>query len=315
MKKRHQKSSSTKGYVIGVDGGGTETIAALANPKGKILKTGKSGSSSPRNVGIERATKNVAEAIRKTLKGKRKIKITSTFIGLPAVAEEFKSKKEKIKKELSKKIPKIFKRRVEIDSDQKVAFRAGTKEKDGVLIIAGTGSVSHGWKGKKEVHSSGWGWLADEGSAFFVGQKTLQAILKDLDARGPKTLLTKLAFQEFKMKEGEGLTNLVYSKNPTKIIPLLSIICDKASKEKDKVAKGIMIEAGRELVLTATPVIKKLNFKKSKFPLVLAGGMFKSEILLNEVKGGIKKIAPRVKFILLRQKPIAGAVRLAIENM
>ncbi len=314
IKRKRTRPELAEGYVIGVDGGGTKTIAALADLEGKILKTGKSGPSSPRNTGIKKAADNVAEAIKKSLRGKKNIRIISTFIGLPAVAEEFKYKKGVIKKELSKRIPRIFKGDVVIDSDQKVAFRAGTEQKDGILIITGTGSVVHGWKGKKQVHSSGWGWLADEGSAFFVGQKALQSILKHLDGRGSKTLLTKLAFKEFKIKTKEDLASLIYSKNPTEIVPRFSIICDTASQKRDKIAKNIMIGAAEELVLAVKPVIKKLNFKNSEFPLVMVGGMFKTKILLNKVKREIRKISPKVKFILLKKAPIIGAVKLAIEQ-
>ena len=313
-KSKRTRPELAEGYVIGVDGGGTKTIAALADFWGKILKTGKSGSSSPRNVGIKKATDNISKAIKKALRGRRKADITSTFIGLPAIAEEFKPKKSEIRRKLLRKIPQISKGKVIIDSDQKVAFRAGTKQKDGVLIIAGTGCVAHGWRGRKQAHSSGWGWLADEGAAFFAGQKTFQAILKDLDDRGPKTLLARLAFEEFKIKTKEDLASLIYSKNPTEIVPHFSIICDKASQKGDKVARNIMLEAAKEIALTVKPIIQKLRFKNTEFPLVMVGGMFKTKILLNKVKREIRKISPKVKFILLKKAPIIGAVKLAIEQ-
>ena len=94
------KGSFLKEVVIGVEGGGTKTIAALATLEGKILKLAKTGPSSPRNIGIKKATDNIALVIKKVLK--RDKKIISTFIGLPAVAEEFKVKKKEIKKELFK---------------------------------------------------------------------------------------------------------------------------------------------------------------------------------------------------------------------
>lgn len=305
-----KKIKSIKAYVIGVEGGGTKTVAALADLNGKILKIAKSGSSSPRNIGIKKATDNIARAIKGVLE--RDKKIISTFIGLPAVVEEFKSKKIKIRKELFKRAPKIFEGKVKIGSDQEVAFRSGSNQRDGVVVIAGTGSVIRGWKGKKQVHVSGWGWLADEGSAFFIGQKIFQAIFKDLDGRGHKTLLTKLTFKKFKLKKKEDLTDFIYSRNPTEVIPLLSIICDKATRKGDKAAKSILIKAAQELALGANTVIKKLNLKSLKFPLVLVGGIFKSKIVVNKVKKEIKKIAPKVEFALVKNKTISGAVKLAI---
>jgi N-acetylglucosamine kinase-like BadF-type ATPase len=302
-------------YVIGVDGGGTKTIAGLANLKGKILKTAKSGPSSPRNVGIKKSAINVAKSIKQVLKAEKEVRIISTFIGLPAVAEEFKPKKDRIKRELKKRIPTIFERKVKVGSDQEVAFRSGSDQKDGILIIAGTGSVVRGWRGKKQVRSSGWGWLTDEGSAFFIGQKALQAIFKDLDGRGPKTLLRRLAFRKFNLKKEEDLINFIYSKNPTESTPLLSVICEKASERGDKVAKDIMTQVAQELVLAVAPIVKKLNFKNLEFPLVLVGGVFNSKTVLNKVKKDLKKIAPKARVILPKEKPVNGAVKLAIENI
>lgn len=300
-------------FVIGVDGGGTKTVVALANLEGKILKLEKSNSSHPRNLGLKKAIENLVQGIKKVLP--KKGKILSTFIGLPAVAEEYKSKKKEIEKELKKhkEISKIFKGKVIIGSDQEVAFRAGA-DGEGIMLNAGTGCVAHGWKGKKEVHVSGWGWLADEGGAFFVGQKVFQAILKDFDGRDKKTVLTKMVFQKFRLRNEEEFLNLIY-KNPFKFVPILSVICDKASKKGDKIAKKILIEAAKEAVLTAKTAIRRLNFYKNEFPLVLVGGMFKSNIFLKEIKKEIKKIAPKVKFILLKKPPIEGAIKIAIENL
>ncbi len=306
-----KKNQKFEGYVIGVDGGATKTVVVLADLEGKTLKVAKSGPSSPRNVGIKTAAENITEAIGKVLK---KEKILSTFIGLPAVGEEpWRGESVKVELLKFKKISRIFKGKVKIDSDQIVAYRSGTDEKDGVLLIAGTGSVARGWRGQREVRASGWGWLTNEGAAFFIGQKTLEAISKDLDGRGPKTSITKIAFKELKIENEEDLLLKVYSQNPTIIIPRFSIFCDKASQQGDLIAKRILIEAGEELVLSANTVIKKLNFQRKKFPLVLVGSVFKSKIILDKVKKEIKKLASGAVFIQPKQEPVTGAVKLALE--
>lgn len=306
-----------EGYVIGVDGGGTKTIAALSDLNGKILYTGKANPSSPRNVGIKIAVKNITQAIKKTLKKKKQFKILVTFIGLPAVAEEYKTKKNKIKKELlkQKEISIIFKGKVVIGSDQIIAFRSGTDEKEGVLIIAGTGCVARGWSKNKDIHTSGWGWLADAGSAFWAGQQAYRAIMKELDGRGPKTLITESAFKKLGIKKDINTFNALIYKNPTKLIPLLSIACDLAAVKGDKAAEAILKEAGKNLALAAATVIKKLKLKNKKFPLVLVGGMFNSKIVFNTVIKEVKKIAPKAEFIRPKTEPVKGAVKLAIEQV
>jgi len=309
MKKENQE------FVIGVDGGGTKTIAALSNLEGKILKLVKTGSSHPRNLGFKKAVENLAQTIEKILpKNKR---ILSTFLGLPATEEEFKFKKEKIKRELLKykKISPIFKRKLTIESDQLVGFRSGTNEKEGVVLIAGSGCVAHGWRCGKEAKACGWGYLSEMGSAFFIGQKALQNLFKDLDGRGPKTLITKFVFQKLKVKTKENLIEKIYFENPAKIIPSFAILVDRASKKGDIIAKRILVEAGEELALSANTVIRKLNFQKIKFPLVLIGSLFNSRIILNTAKKEVKKIAPQSVFIRPKAEPVIGAVKLAIEEL
>jgi len=305
-------------YVIGVDGGGTKTISALDDLNLKILKIAKTGPSNLRNVErIEEAVLNISKAILKVIKGIKEKNILSIFIALAAVEEEFKSEKEKIKREIFKnpKISKALRGDIEIVSDQIAAFRAGTDEKDGLVLIAGTGSVCHGRRGKKEVKTGGWGWANDEGSGFWAGQKGYQAIFKDLDGRGPKTKITKLVFKEWKLKNKEDLMKKIYGKDSIRNISLISKTVDKASQMGDKVARKILEEAGEELSILAISVIKRLNFHNKKFPLVLIGAMFKSKIILNKLKKEIKKLAPRAEFIFPKEEPVIGAIKLAIENL
>ncbi len=309
---------ANQGYVIGVDGGGSKTAVALANLKGRILVRHQADSSHFRNIGMKNAIENLARAIDKVLsKVRGEKKILSAFLGLPAMEEEFKFKKNIIKKELlkHKEIQPIFKGKLIVGSDQLAGFRSGTDEKDGLVLIAGSGSVCHGWKDKKEAMADSCGYLSEAGSAFFVGQKALRAVFKDLDGRGGETLLTKLLFQKLKIKNKEGLIGKIYSKNSTEIISSFSISCDAAAKKGDKIAKNILIEAGRELALSTNIVIKKLNFKNKKFPLVLIGSMFNSEIVLNTVKKEVRKFAPKVKFIRPKTEPVVGAVKLAVEAL
>jgi len=303
--------NKTQQYVIGIDGGGTKTEFALADSKGKILNLVKGNSSNPRNIGVKKAVENIIEGIKRS-RGNKKVDLI--FIGLPAIEEEYKSQKGIIKKEILKRL-KNFKGRLIIESDQLVAFRSGTQKKDGIVLISGTGCASHGWRGKREVKVSGWGWLADEGSGFWTGQRGLQAVLKDLDERGSKTLIKRMLFEEFGFKNRNDLLSRVYADYSTRQISLISRIVDKAADRKDKIARSIMEEAGKELAISVKTVIKKLDFKDKIFPIVLVGGMFDSRITLNIFKTEVKKIAPGTYFLRPKVAPVIGAIKLAIENL
>ncbi len=309
-----KKLNSNK-FVIGVDGGGTKTAVALADMNGKIISRAISGASNPRNVGIEVAAKNIAAGISGVLKNKKNINIASVFIGLPALEEEYKDKKSLIIRELKKdkKIASIFNGKVKIGSDQLVAFCAGANGKDGIVAIAGTGCAVHGWNGKEEVKVNGWGWLADEGSAFWVGQKTFQAILKSYDGRALDTILEKMALKILKIKNFDKLVDFVYA-DFSKNIPLFFKICDEAAIAGDKVAREILVAAGKEISLSVRDVAAKLHFFEAA-PLVFVGGVYLSRLVADTAMDEIERYYPGKFDFVVVDNPVIGAVRLAIRGI
>lgn len=307
MKKIIKKENQS--FVIGIDAGGTKTTAVLADRNGKIIKTASAGPASPRNDGPEKSAGNIAQAAEKVFP---KEGVLAIVIGAPAIKEqrelEITLKKEILKQKVFQRISadKIF-----LESDQLIAFKAGTESSFGVLLIAGTGSVARAFKKGKDFHISGWGWLADEGSAVWVGEHVFQAALKDLDGRGQKTALSASILRFAGAKTPEELVSKIYFKEPINIISQFSVICDNVSKKGDRIAINILKKAAFELALVAKAAIKKVKLEKKSFPLVLVGGMFKSKVVLNEFQREIKRFAPKAGIILAKE-PVLGAVKLAI---
>jgi N-acetylglucosamine kinase-like BadF-type ATPase len=105
-----------------------------------------------------------------------------------------------------------------------------------------------------------------------------------------------------------------YCENFVTRVALISKFVDEFSKKGDRFSKKILIEAAKEVSKMEISVIKKLNFAKEKFPIVLVGGMFKSKIFREKIEREIKKAAKKAKFILLKKKPVIGAIKLAREK-
>ena len=304
-------------YLIGVDGGGTKTESIIAKENEEIISFGESGSANIRNVGIDNATSNIAKAIEDSftkMKTEGKIEVASIFIGIPSFAEEYRDREGEIRDEIFKKITLFLvqKERIFIDSDQRVAFRAGTDKRDGVVVIAGTGSVVRGWNKKREHKSCGWGYLAEVTGAFRVGQRAYQEVAKALDGRREKTLLTEVFLNFFGVKDIIELNKIVYSKNPIDIISPASLVVSEAAEKGDSVARDILNDASRELAIATKNTIDNLDFRED-FPLVLSGGMFKSDIFLENFKREVLKDVSSAKIILLKEKPTVGAIKLAKE--
>ena len=292
--------------IAGIDGGGTKTECIIADIDGNLVGKGLAGPSNPRNQGLEVSAGNIAESFRRAI-GKKKGPVSAVFVALAAVEEEYEGKMGLIKKELLKD-RRISRRAVIFGSDQKAAFRAGTDESDGVVVIAGTGSVVRGWRGGEDIKVGGWGYLADEGSAFWIGRQAYQAIAKDLDGRGERTIITKLSgFGNMK-----DLNEKIY-KDPTYLIPKLSIAVDTAANRGDLTALAILKEGTDELLTGVAAVVKKLRFK-DPFPLVVLGGMFRSRVFEDLFRKKIKKKIPLARFIFPVGSPALGSLKMAMEK-
>ncbi len=305
-----------KEIIIGVDGGGTKTDVLVSDLNGKILSKSQGGSSNLRDIGIEKSIFTVSQLIEKSLSKIKQKKVLSVFVGLPAFAEEFKLKEKEIRKEFSKHKKRFFvsDKELFIGSDQEVAFRSGTDEKEGVVVISGTGSVVRGWKGKKQVKCSGWGWITDKGGAYWVGKKAYEETVKSLDGRAKRSILTDLIMEKLKIKNINDLNEIIYQDSRIEKLSSLSFIAEQAIQKNDKVAENIFKQGIKELILSTTTVINKLKFKK-EFPLVLIGGMFNSEFYKKNFEKEIKKLNSNALLIFPDKDPVFGAVKLAKEKL
>ena len=292
-------------YVIGVDGGGTKTTVALADESGEILSVEKGGPSNIRNVGLEVAVENIFDVIKKV---KKEESISCYCLTLASVVEEQQDKKEEVVRMLKEKglEGEIF-----IESDQLSAFRAGTDEKDGVVVIAGTGAVAKGWNKGREFKTNGWGYFSDEGSAFYAGIEAYRAVQKSFDGRGEKTIMEDLAKEKLNIHNIEDLNSKIYL-NYFEFLPKLSVIVDEAEQKRDVVARNILEKVSEELFSSAKTVIEKLELDKSEFPVILSGGMFRSKSLVDDLSEKISSAFSNAKISVLQEDPVKGAVKIAI---
>ena len=311
--------SKNQKYIIGVDGGGTKTVAVLANLNGNVLVRTEAGPSNVNKVGFKQAIDNIVKVLTQVSQEYEKDKIVFIYLGLAAGLERDKKKKKEIKKQLlvTSELSWISPKNILVEADQLIAFRSGTEEKQGIVIIAGTGSIVMGWDKKgKEVIVGGWDYLlGDDGSGFWIGKKALQAVCFSIDGLSSKSLLHPMILKKLKIKTEKNLMQEIYKSGMIKNIASLAPLVETAAKIGDKTAKDILFQASNELIIRANLTIKKLNLKNKKFPIVLVGGVFRFKTILTKVKKDIKIIAPKVNFIRPKQEPAIGAIKLALEQI
>ncbi|MGO1318944.1 MAG: N-acetylglucosamine kinase [Galactobacter sp.] len=76
--------------------------------------------------------------------------------------------------------------------DSVTSYLGALGHRTGVVIAAGTGSITLGVGETSTVRVDGWGYfLGDDGSGFSIGRRGWQAVMRDFDGRGPATALTE----------------------------------------------------------------------------------------------------------------------------
>jgi len=298
--------------VVGVDGGGTKTLAVVMDTKHRILGEGTAGPSNPLRVGIATAAAAVREAIDRACADAkvRRNDIVAAEIGLAG------ARRAELRARMSEALNGIGIGSVEVVGDAEIALYGATDGEPGVVVIAGTGSICCGVNRRgKRVCAGGWGPIAgDEGSGAWMARCSLRAVAKADDGRGPKTSLTDAACSYFHVTEAKDLSTAIYA--PTMTNERLAGFGKEvvqAAKARDQVAREIVARAGVELGQAAVAVIQGLKLEHEQFVVAYVGRVFAAagELILGPMREVVKASAKKAFLAEPRFPPAVAAARMA----
>ncbi|HLR65402.1 MAG TPA: BadF/BadG/BcrA/BcrD ATPase family protein [Pseudogracilibacillus sp.] len=301
-------------YVIGIDGGGTSTVASIVSSEGKLIKTVKAGPSNPNTTStnqLKETFQNIYIALKEGLPTEVWKNIIHLFAGISGAEHE--QSKQIIYDHIQSIFPDDMQRTV--DNDAITALYAGTMGSPGIVQICGTGSISFGVNqaGKRD-RVGGWGHLIREkSSGYFLGKQALEAAFMSYDKLGKDTLLVEKIVRHFQVETLPKLVYLIYhASNSKEKIASIAPLVFEAAKENDEVAKQI-IEAFATHTSSEVIALSERLFtaeeRRQGIELVLIGSVFKQ---LNVFKKMIKKISDehqtKLNFVQAKYEPVIGAV-------
>jgi N-acetylglucosamine kinase-like BadF-type ATPase len=297
-------------HVLGIDAGGTKTVALLADAGGHIVGEGRAGGANLQTEGELQVEKVLHSVIEQATKSHHAWP-EAVCLGIAGVDRESDAR---VIRDIMRRLG--FRANTLIVNDALIALVAGAGASPGIVVISGTGSIAFGVSHHGlAARAGGWGpTLGDEGSGYWIGRRALEAVVRDADGRGPNTQLTPRVLEYFSLARPELLVSEIYHQpQGRRAIASLAPVVDQARADGDLVAAEIMVDAADELAKAAASVISRLEMRGERFPILLAGGMLKrSEWLAAEIERRMAEVAPRSEVLLLSKEPVLGAVRLAI---
>jgi N-acetylglucosamine kinase-like BadF-type ATPase len=261
--------------LLGIDGGGTSTLAWLADAGGDVLGRGRAGPSNAKAVGPAKAREAIGRAIALAFDdaGLDPSPVAVACLGLAGFDRPDD-------REILSGWGKAggWADRLVLVNDGDLILAAGTPEGWGLGAIAGTGSiaVARTHDGRK-ARAGGWGPLfSDEGSAYVVVLAALRLILRRADGRSPRPdgddpLAGRLC-AAFGVAEPSAIVSAIYTPeyDRTRIAGLAPIVLS-AAKDDPSLVPILLEPAGADLAEMVSAAARTLGWAPGPVPLALAG--------------------------------------------
>lgn len=301
-------------YFLGIDGGASKTEGVIIDEQEKLVVHIIGGPVNYHQGGEEQTAQNLEKVIKDAL-SQANFKMGDIAFAVLGVAGRDTKEDEIILDKLAQNLlDGSFKNKVKVVSDVEIAFASSVSHDYGIVLISGTGANCFA-KGKngKVAWAGNWGWfLGDQGSGFALGLGALQAVMRDFDSRGEKTILSELILNNLHLDRADQLGHWVYRKEiPVKEIAGLAPLVFEAHKKQDKVAQDLVNKLVAEMTLSIKTVVAKTSLVSEEFEIGLVGGIFKEELVIKLLEQKIKQVAPKARIVLPKMEPAMAAAILA----
>lgn len=293
---------------LGVDGGGSKTLAVIVDAVGRECGRGVAGSSNHEVVGLDFAITAIDCAVRQAaVAAQTELPLAVAWLGLAGVDHP---------ENVATLMPHVrsLATTVRLTNDAELVLSA-LPHQVGVALIAGTGSIAMGRNAlEKHVRVGGWGHvLGDEGSGYTIGREGLQHAVRAADRRGPATALLDAILTHWELATPEMILARVYPSDDKTAIAALAPLVLSIARAGDPVARRIEARAARELALAAITVARILEFSPGALPLAYGGGVLAHEERLRTL------IARRIERIwsvtpVVVAEPALSAARALVER-
>ena len=284
-----------KTYYIGIDGGGTKTKFDLFDSDKNSIASITTPTIHPAQASFKEAVSVLTDAKEKLLANINDsdyvLKVGAGLGGYGINAD--------YRKKLEDEFSTVFDE-FKLYSDAYAAMLGALAGEDGILMIAGTGSIALAKVGDETFRCGGFGYrYGDEGSAYSIGKALISRALKEADGRLDKSIVSDLVADYF---DNIGINIIATSDFSRDKIAGLAAAASKYVENSESV-RDIFLAAAKEISLHIKAIGK--NFESGKrIRLSYIGGVFKSEYIIK----CIKEMNPDIELVAPIYPPEKGSI-------
>ncbi len=304
-----------KPYVIGVDGGGTKTLAVAATLDGEVIATARSGPSNYQSAGRDAAARNIAQAIAEIAEA------TAAPEGCLAIYYALAGADRLLDFEIIEEIvggitPHPPWPQWKVDNDALAPLALGSEDCTGVVLICGTGTNCVGINPagqRRQIGGLGPA-FGDAAGGSIIGIQAYSAAIRGEDGRSQPTLLSQLIREHIGSSDLLSVVHRTYVDGEgfafSSIVPPVF----EAAERGDPVAQGILRANGRELGISALATLRTLFPPDAPVAVVMAGSISQNPnpIIQTTVRDVVLQEYPNARIAVPTAEPALGAVALAV---
>jgi len=289
--------------VLGIDGGGTRTRAALVDERGEVLGQGQGGPANVSRAGAERVRASLSEAAAAA--GARPGSLSALHLGLAGAGS---ARARDTALEIARALGLAPPERVAVDTDLSVALEGALGGAPGIVLVAGTGSACLGRGADGTLRrAGGWGRAVDDaGSAADLGRRALAAVARAIDGRGPSTALRAAL-----VARAGGADQGGADADTARLAPLVT----RAAGRGDAVARAIVARAADELARLVEAVARALDWGAGELPVATIGGVARDATFAPALRAAVARRVPRARVLEPRTSPERGAALFALRSI
>lgn len=288
--------------VIGVDAGGTASTAVVWRD-GTEAGRARGGAGAVRPTRAMAAASNIADTVRVALTQAGALRGDVLVVGAAGAGRE----EERMELRTALRMHDLADRLL-VTTDVELALAAAFGSGPGIVLIAGTGSITvrRGEDGSLS-RSGGFGWqMGDEGGGYWIGRMGLQALSRSTDGRGGSTTLLETMGPIVRCGTFQELVRWSVTATPSEVAALAPGVV-AAAEGGDQMASAILDRAADELV----GLVRAIQPETGASTVALSGGLIGTGGPLRErVEARLSELAD----VQVRQRPldpVEGALGLS----